>query len=92
MSFPYVPVQSQQAKITYNGSLASGASSITLHWGYNGWNGVSNVTMTKQSDGSWLGTIFVPTSASQINMAFYNQNNTWDNNGGSNYNDYVSQR
>lgn len=33
-----------------------------------------------------------PTSASQINMAFYNQNNTWDNNGGSNYNDYVSQR
>lgn len=92
MSFPYVPVQSQQAKIIYNGSLASGASSITLHWGYNGWNGVSNATMTKQSDGSWIGTISVPQSASQINMAFYNQNNTWDNNGGANYNDYVSQR
>ncbi|HEU5227428.1 MAG TPA: carbohydrate-binding protein, partial [Ktedonobacteraceae bacterium] len=92
MSFPYVPVQSQQVKITYNGSLASSASSITMHWGYNNWTSPTDVTMTKQSDGSWLGAAFLPQSANQLNLAFFNQSNTWDNNGGSNYNLPVSQR
>jgi len=92
MSFPYVPVQGQQAKIIYNGSLASGATSMTMHWGYNGWNGTANVIMTKQSDGSWLGSASLPQAANQLNLAFFNQNNTWDNNGGSNYNLSVSQR
>jgi glucoamylase len=92
MSFPYVPVQSQQVKITYNGSLAAGATSMTMHWGYNGWTGVTDVTMTKQADGSWLGVAFLPQAATQMNMAFFNQSGTWDNNGGANYNLTVSQR
>ncbi|HZS78194.1 MAG TPA: glycoside hydrolase family 15 protein [Ktedonobacteraceae bacterium] len=92
MSFPYVPVQGQQVKILYNGSLASSATSMTLHWGYNGWNGTTDVTMTKQSDGSWMGVITLPSSAGTLNMAFYNQSGMWDNNGGSNYNLPVTQR
>ncbi|HZO74623.1 MAG TPA: carbohydrate-binding protein [Ktedonobacteraceae bacterium] len=92
LSFPYVPVQSQQVKITYNGSLAGSASSMTMHWGFNNWTSPTDVTMTKQSDGSWLGIAFLPQSAGQLNMAFFNQSNTWDNNGGSNYNLAVSQR
>ncbi len=92
MSFPYVPVQSQQVKITYNGSLAAGTTSMTMHWGYNGWTGVTDVTMTKQADGSWLGVAFLPQAATQMNMAFFNQSGTWDNNGGANYNLTVSQR
>ena len=92
MSFPYIPVQSQQVKIVYNGSLTSGASSITMHWGYNGWSGTTDVPMTKQSDGSWIGTASLPQAANAMNMAFYNQSGTWDNNSGSNYNLSVSQR
>ncbi len=92
MSFPYVPVQGQQVTITYNGSLAGSATSLTLHWGYNNWTSPTDVAMTKQSDGSWKATITLPASANALNMAFYNQNNTWDNNGGSNYNLNVSQR
>ncbi len=92
MSFPYLPVQSQQVKITYNGSLAGGATSITMHWGYNGWNGTTDVAMTKQADGSWLGTAFLPQAANWLNIAFFNQSGTWDNNGGNNYNMSVSQR
>jgi alpha-glucosidase len=32
----------------------------------------------------------VPSSATQLNMAFYNQSSTWDNNSSSNYNLTVS--
>ncbi|HZU68684.1 MAG TPA: glycoside hydrolase family 15 protein [Ktedonobacteraceae bacterium] len=92
MSFPYVPVQGQQVKIIYNGSLAGSATSMTMHWGYNGWNSPTDVAMTKQNDGSWLGVAFLPQAANQLNMAFYNQSGVWDNNGGSNYNMSVSQR
>jgi glucoamylase len=92
MSFPYLPVQGQQVKIIYNGSLASSATSMTMHWGYNNWASPTDVTMTKQSDGSWIGTAYMPQAAYQLNLAFYNQNGTWDNNGGNNYNLSVSQR
>jgi|GEM_PF-444347 len=92
MSFPYVPVQSQEVRITYNGFLAAGSSSITMHWGYNNWQGITDTSLTKQADGSWAGTVFLPQAAYQMNMAFYNQSGTWDNNNGNNYNLFVSQR
>ncbi len=92
LSFPYVPVQGQQVTISYNGSLAASATSITLHWGYNNWTSPTDIAMTKQSDGSWRATITLPASASALNMAFFNQSSTWDNNGGSDYNLNVSQR
>ncbi len=78
------------ATIVYNGSLASGASSLTLHWGYNNWTGVTNTSMSKQSNGTWTATITVPSGATVLNTAYYNQSATWDNNGGSNYNLPVS--
>ncbi len=84
------PVHGQPATITYTGSLAASATSITMHWGYNNWNGITNTTMTKQSNGSWQATITLPTSATQLNMAFYNQAGTWDNNNSANYNLTVS--
>ena len=92
MSFPYVPVQGQQIKIIYNGVLAAGASSITMQWGYNGWVGVTDVIMTRQSDGSWIGNAFLPQVANSLNMSFFNQSGTWDNNSGSNYKLPVWQR
>ncbi len=83
-------MHSQATTITYYGTLASGASSITLHWGYNNWTGVTNTTMVKQPNGSWQATITMPSNATSLNTAYYNQSNTWDSNGGSNYNFTVS--
>ncbi len=89
-SSPATPIAGQPATITYNGSLAASATSITMHWGNNGWSGVTDVVMAKQGDGSWMATIMLPQSATQLNMAFHNQSNNWDNNNGSNYNLNVS--
>jgi len=58
---------------------------MTLHWGYNSWNGVTNTAMAKQPNGSWQATITMPASATSLNTAVYNQSGTWDSNGGSNY-------
>lgn len=80
------PVHSQATTITYYGTLAAGATSITLHWGYNGWNGVTDTPLVKQPNGAWQATITMPASATSLNTAYYNQSGTWDSNGGSNYN------
>lgn len=74
----------QTASIYYDGSLAGSASAVTMHWGYNGWNQVTDTPMTQQANGSWKATVTVPVGT-QLNAAFYNQANTWDNNGGNNY-------
>jgi glucoamylase len=89
-SSPCTPVHAQAVQIFYNGSLASSASSITMHWGYNGWNGVTDTVMTRTSTGAWTGFAMVPSSATQLNMAFFNQSGTWDNNNSQNYNLTVS--
>lgn len=79
-------VAGQAATITYTGNLAGSASSITMHWGYNNWNGITDTAMTQQSNGTWQATITVPSGATTLNLACENQSTTWDNNGGSNYN------
>nr|MBA2678396.1 amylase [Ktedonobacteraceae bacterium] len=89
-SAPNPPVSNQAVTITYTGTLAASATSITLHWGYNNWTSVTNAPMTKQSNGSWQATITLPSGATQLNMAFHNQSNTWDNNNSNNYNLNVS--
>lgn len=72
--------------IYYHGSLDN-QSHIDLHWGYNNWNGISDVQMVKRSsDGFWQATISVPSGATTINMAFNNDNGIWDNNNNQNYN------
>ncbi len=79
-------VAGQTATITYDGSLAASATSMTMHWGYNGWTGVTETPMTKQSNGTWTATITIPTGATTFNSAFYNQSGTWDSNAGNNFN------
>ena len=84
------PVHGQQVTIAYSGSLAASATSITMHWGYNNWNGITDTPMIRQTNGTWTATITVPSSATTLNMAFYNQNSSWDNNNTQNYNLNVS--
>lgn len=93
-----LPVPDKLTTIYYRGRLAMGASSITMHWGYSNWrdgfmmhwgrgywNGVTDIPMIKQSNGMWAATITVPSAATALNMAFYNQSRVWDNNNNSNY-------
>lgn len=80
------PTAGQPTAIAYTGSLAPGATSLTMLWGYNNWNGITDTAMSRQSNGSWTTTILVPAGATGLNMAFYNQNMLWDNNNTLNYN------
>lgn len=85
------PTAGKTATVYYNGSLASSATSMTLHWGYNSWAGSSDIAMTKQSDGRWASTITIPSGSYILNMSFKNNSGTWDNNSSSNYNYSVSK-
>ncbi len=78
-------VAGSSATLVYSGTLASSATSITMHWGYNNWTGTTNTALTKQSNGTWTASITVPSAATMLNLAFYNQSSTWDNNNGNNY-------
>lgn len=80
------PVANKTTTVYYNGNLASSASSMTLHWGYNNFTAPTDVTMTKQSDGRWAATIAVPSGSYDLNMVFKNNAGTWDNNNSTNYN------
>ncbi len=83
-------VHGQKVTITYSGSLAASATSMTMHWGYNNWTSPTDAAMTRLGNGTWGVTITLPASATALNMAFFNQSSTWDSNGGSNYNLNVS--
>ncbi|HLI71586.1 MAG TPA: alpha-amylase family glycosyl hydrolase [Ktedonobacteraceae bacterium] len=80
------PQAGQRVTIVYSSSLATGSTGLTLHWGYNNWNGITDTPMEEQNDGTWTTAITLPTGATTLNMAFENQNGIWDNNGGNNYN------
>ncbi len=81
---PSPVVGGSNVTIRYAGTLAGAATSMTVHWGHDGWQGVTDTAMAKQADGSWKATILAP-AGSALNLAFHNQSNTWDNNGGSDY-------
>jgi hypothetical protein len=78
-SYPASPVAGKPAIITYEGCLFETAESITMHWGYNAWNSMTDTTMTRQRDGTWQAIITVPLDATVLNMAFHDQRGTWDN-------------
>jgi alpha-amylase len=85
------PAAGKDVTVYYNGSLASSATSITLHWGYNNFTSPADITMTKQSDGTWAATITLPSGSYMLNMCFKNNSGTWDNNNSNNYNYSVAQ-
>ncbi|EHJ02064.1 Alpha-amylase [Clostridium sp. DL-VIII] len=85
------PTAGKSITVYYNGSLASSASSMTLHWGYNNWASTNDVTMIKHSDGKWSATITVPSGSYMLNMCFKNNSDTWDSNSSSNYNYSVAE-
>lgn len=85
------PTAGKSVTVTYNGTLASSSSSITLHWGNNSWATTTDTAMTKNSDGTWSATITVPSESYLLNMCFKNNSNTWDSNNSANYNYSVAK-
>ncbi len=85
------PVATKTTTVYYNGTLASSATSMTLHCGYNGFTNPTDVAMTKQSDGRWAATITIPSGIYDLNMAFKNNAGTWDSNNSANYNYSVAE-
>ena len=85
---PAPPVIGQSVTITYDpaGRVLSNATSVNIHYGYNGtnWTTVPGLPMTK-SGSVWTYTYTVPTNASSIVVCFNSNNNPWDSNGGANW-------
>ncbi len=88
---PTNAVAGQSLTVTYNpvGRALAAASSVNIHYGYNGvqsnWTALPGMAMTK-SGTNWTYTYTVPANASTISMCFNNNAGTWDNNGGGNWN------
>jgi hypothetical protein len=91
-SYAYAGIQMQEAKdtlrLTYNGILAkSGAQEVYAVIGYGNnlkWEDIEYYPMHKVGDQSFE-LIFPVKRAGNINVAFKDSANNWDNNSGMNY-------
>lgn len=80
------PVQAgSSVTVSYDpagGPIAS-ATQYVMHYGFNGWTGVTDAAMSDaDDDGVWEVTVGVPSDASVFNLVFNNGNGNWDNNAG----------
>lgn len=73
-------------RVTYSGLLAkSGASEVYAHIGYGTqkWQNIADIKMSKTEQG--FEATFPVTSESNLNIAFKDSANNWDNYSGKNY-------
>jgi len=92
---PATPEVGQQVTVTYDpaGRGLAAATSVNLHYGFNGanWTALPGIPMTK--DGSvWKCTYTVAAGATTIAVCFNNGPGSWDSNGGSNWNFAVNSQ
>jgi hypothetical protein len=95
---PFTPVAGQSVTVYYNpaGRNLANANAVNIHYGYNenaaaNWTTPPGVPMTK--DGSnWKFTYTVPADATIVRYTFNDTANTWDSNGGSNWNIEVNSQ
>jgi hypothetical protein len=70
--------------IHYQGLLRnSGAQTVFLHYGFDSWNGVSEVPMEKENGN--FRTNITAQGNTEINFCFKDNANNWDNNNGHNW-------
>jgi hypothetical protein len=90
---PALPVAGESVTITYNpfNRPLANATAVNIHHGYNNgnWTTAPGVPMIK-SGVTWTYTYTIPAAATNIVMAFNQNNNPWDSNGGADYNFPVS--
>jgi hydrogenase maturation factor len=81
-------ISDREAKIDYTGLLQnSGATEVTAVYGYGSnqnWENVSTVTLSKDASGRFIATIPIE-SGKNVNLAFKDAAQNWDNNSGLNY-------
>jgi uncharacterized repeat protein (TIGR03806 family) len=85
---PAPPVRGQNVTVTYNATNRNleGRSPINLYSGINGWSGVTTRQMNDLGQNRHSVTFQVPANATVLNMVFNHQAETWDNNGGQDWN------
>ncbi len=84
---PTTPNAGGTVTVNYDATSRSlqGASNVNIHWGYNGWTGVTNTAMKSQGNNKWQVTLKVPSLATtNLNLCF-TDGNRWDNNSSSNW-------
>ena len=69
--------------LTYNGELKH-SKRVFVHYGLNNWTNTNEVPMKSTIDG-FVATISIPSDAYNIEFAFRNELNNWDNNSNMNY-------
>lgn len=81
-------ISDREAKINYTGLLQqSGANNLTGVYGYGSnqnWENVSSVTFTKDTGGNFSATVPIQ-NGKNVNFAFKDAAENWDNNSGLNY-------
>lgn len=80
------PVKSgDTVHVKYHGLLKnSGADSVYLHYGSDGWNNSRTVSMNHAPEGGFM-TEIKADAGSEINLCFKDSANNWDNNNGWNW-------
>ena len=79
---PEAPKAGSSVTITYYAANRplQGSSNVKIHWGYDGWKGVTDTAMTSKGNNVWQVTLTVPSAAkSKLNVVF-TDGTKWDNN------------
>ena len=82
---PGTPSKGDNVIVEYRGLLAqSGADSVWLHCGYDGWNKTQDIHMSRHAHGGFSCSTQVQGSK-EMNICFKDSANHWDNNNGQNW-------
>ena len=82
---PNILKKGDKACINYKGSLTeNGAGKIYMHYGYDGWNNISDIPMKRQEDGSFKAEVKA-VGRDEIDLCFKDDKNCWDNNNGADF-------
>ncbi len=88
---PTNPIAGNSVTIQYvaTGRALASANPVYLHLGWNNYAPIvsPDAAMTFNSASNWWqSTVTIPTTATSLNCCFNNGSDTWDNNGGANWN------
>ncbi len=83
---PGTPSKGDRVKIEYRGLLAqSGADSVWLHCGFDGWKSTKDIQMERTLNGAFSCHTEVLGNR-EMNLCFKDSADHWDNNNGYNWN------
>lgn len=87
---PGTPQKGQPVRIEYRGLLAnSGADSVWMHYGYDGWSQVKDIPMVRTPEGNFSCVVEAEAN-NELNFCFKDSANNFDNNDGYNWSVPVS--